>query len=143
MSKPVRAYSALGPQVSILVYNLKLLILPSAFKRLTVSVSLSTSLGLTPMLLFTSICMCGLGSLSNFSNSFQKLLCINGSPPVIRKMFSVLLSSGHHSQNAFTYGLVSSSFCTSNQSMSCLCVLDMSYGPCCFISFQYLLEALG
>ena len=50
----------------------------------------------------------GIGSSLILSNNCHVLRCIVGSPPVIRMMFNVFRKSGHHFQNASTYGFSSS-----------------------------------
>src|SRR6056300_304375 len=109
MSNPSRMYSARLPQVSILVNILKRLILLFVSKSFTRFVNFSNCFGLPPKLLLQFNSKLGLGSASSISNNLYVLCCIVGSPPVIRKICSSLLSSGHQRQNASKYGL----FCSS------------------------------
>ena len=108
-SNPVLAYSALLPQVSRLVNNLNDLIFPSCLSFSTLSARRSTRIGLTPRLLLMFNSKSGNGFRSRSSRSRQVLACNNGSPPVIRKIFRVLLTVGHQAHHASTYGFVSSS----------------------------------
>src|SRR6056300_1421981 len=116
-SNPVRMYSACSPQVSMLVNTLKSLMQPFSTKLLTLLANLSISMGLTPKFELMLSSRLGIGFFSNSSNMRHVLCCSRGSPPVMRRMVRVFLSSGHHFQNAFTYGLSSSSY-TLNQSIS-------------------------
>ena len=88
-SNPVRIYSARVPHVSILVHNLNCFILFCLISFVTVTPSFSTHSFLPPRLLFIFNSRCGNGSLSKDSRSDHVLLCINGSPPVIRRIFNV------------------------------------------------------
>ena len=102
-------YSACSPQLSHDVKIINSCTLSSSSICFIFSINLSINLSGTPKLeLIANLrFLFGFSCAKIYSNTSQVSLCINGSPPVILNVCKSLYKSGHHVQNASTYGLCS------------------------------------
>ena len=106
-SKPLRTYSACLPQPSMLVNKVIFFTMFLSSLRLINSINLSQFFcGVFKFVLRLNSKL-GMGFCSISFNNLNVSFAIKGSPPVSLKFFISFLSSGHHFQNASTYGLYS------------------------------------